>query len=95
MAEVKTRTEVSITIGVHIKLTLSEAKALRAMVQYGHKAFLDGYYKQLGRSYMKPHESGVQSLFETINKELPGKIEKVESAINSVLGNKGIDKIYI
>lgn len=71
MGEVKLNSKIGLTITVSIELTLPEAKALKEMIKYGHKSFLEGYYKQLGRSYMQPHEKGLISLFDTIRSTLP------------------------
>lgn len=69
---------------VTLKLTLEEARALKEITGYGHKQFLEGYYKQLGKSYLQPHEKGVISLFETINKELPTQLYKANQMIKDI-----------
>lgn len=67
-----------------IELTLDEARALEAITTYGAKSFLEGYYKQLGKSYLQPHEKGVKSLFETIKQSLPYKIHDADNIIKAV-----------
>lgn len=64
MAEIDCRP----TIQAHITLRLSEseAAALDAIVGYGAQPFLDVFYKYLGGAYLKPHESGLRSLFESV-----------------------------
>lgn len=76
----KISTNVSYEFTVTLKLTVEEARALKEMTGYGAKPFLEGYYKQLGKSYMQPHEKGVYSLFDTINRELPQQIALVDKA---------------
>lgn len=63
-----------------IKLNEQEAKALYTITSYGHKPFLEWFYNHLGKHYMKPHEDGLISLFETIKKELPQHFRKCDEA---------------
>lgn len=72
----------TIEISVVLKLTEAEARALQAMTVYGHKPFLEGFYEKLGKSYMKPYESGVISLFDTIKKEMPKHLRKIDDVRN-------------
>lgn len=84
MAEAKADSSITLDIKIKMTLTIEEAKALAAMTGYGAKSFLEGYYKQLGKSYMQPHEKGVYSLFETINKTLPSELRKVENIVEAI-----------
>lgn len=84
MAKTKIKSEIKSEFSITLTLTLEEARAVNAMTKYGASSFLEGYYKQLGRSYLHPHEKGVHTLFETINKELPDKLEKVDKMIESI-----------
>ena len=90
MAYALTNSTIKLDITVKIELTLEEAKALKQMTAYGAESFLQGYYKQLGKSYMQKHESGIKSLFETIKKTLPNEIEKADKIINAINEIKGI-----
>ena len=56
------------TIGprITIELNESEAAALDAIVGYGADSFIKAFYKELGRSYLEPHEAGLRSLFEAV-----------------------------
>ena len=54
---------------VVIKITESEARALEALVGYGFKPFRDTFYKHMGEHYMKPHEKGLEALFDTFWKK--------------------------
>lgn len=74
------KSESQVTTSINLTLTEIEAQALIALVGYGTKAFLEIFYKYLGTHYLKPHEKGIISLFETIKKELPGHIYNVEKA---------------
>ena len=51
---------------VTLVLTEDEAKALDALVGYGHKIFLEVFYTHLGKAYLQPHERGLKSLFESV-----------------------------
>lgn len=83
--KIKVKSDISIEIEVTLKLTLQEARALNQITKYGVKSFLEGYYKQLGKSYLEPHEKGVISLFGTIKQELPSKIRKAEDWIAAIV----------
>lgn len=63
---------------VILKLTEKEARALQAITVYGTKEFLETFYKYLGKSYLQAHEDGVKSLFETIKKDLPAHLNKMD-----------------
>lgn len=84
MAKTEIKSEIELEFSITLTLTLQETRALNEMVKYGTKSFLEGYYKQLGKSYLQPYEKGVYSLFETINKELPDKLKKVDEMIVSI-----------
>ena len=51
---------------VTLVLSEDEAKALDALVGYGHKSFLEVFYAHLGKAYLQPHERGLKSLFESV-----------------------------
>ena len=91
MATAELNTKLSMGIKITIELTLEEAKALNEMTGYGADSFLQGYYKQLGKSYMQPHEKGVRSLFETIKKTLPYKIHDADTVIKAVNDLKNLN----
>jgi hypothetical protein len=48
-----------------------ELRALDALVGYGFKSFIETFYQHLGKSYMEPHEKGLQSLFARIEELRP------------------------
>jgi hypothetical protein len=78
MAQVKSSSTVKLS--VTLVLTEEEAIALNEMTKYGIDSFLKGYYKYLGKHYMKPHEKGMRSLFNTIDKELPSHLRRISDA---------------
>ena len=69
-----------IEVDVNIKLTMAEVQALDALAGYGTDGFLEVFYKQMGKHYLKPHEAGLRSLFATISSELPPIIKRYQSA---------------
>lgn len=89
MAKTKAvKSNIEFDVKITLELTLEEARALNQMTIYGSKAFLEGYYRQLGKSYLQPHEKGVVSLIETVRNSLPGELMKANeymSAINTVI----------
>lgn len=69
-----------IEVDVNLKLTMAQVQALEALAGYGANAFLEVFYKQMGRHYLQPHEKGLRSLFDAIQSELPPIIERYEAA---------------
>lgn len=69
-----------IEFAITLKLTESEARALKEMAGYSVESFLEFFYENLGTHYLKPHEKGVRSLFETIRAELPKHLSRVDKA---------------
>lgn len=65
---------------VLMKLTEGEARALDALVSYGHKAFLEVFYEKLGRHYMQPYEKDLISLFDSIHSNIPKHLQKIDKA---------------
>jgi len=95
MAATQIKPKVTLDIEVTLKMTYEEACALNEMVKYGSKAFLEGYYKQLGKSYLQPYEKGVISLFETVRTTLPYQIHDLQEVIkkfNEIKAEKIVNK---
>lgn len=87
MAQAEIKATLKLDMKINLELTLAEARALKEITGYGHKSFLEGYYKQLGKSYLQPHEEGVISLFKTIKENLPYKLynaDKIIKAVNDI-----------
>jgi hypothetical protein len=70
----------AITVDLVISLTEDQARALDALVGYGTHAFLKVFYTHMGEAYLKPHEKGLISLFETIKEVVPRELATVEHA---------------
>ncbi len=76
---------------VLLQLNEEEARALDAMFGYGADAFLKGFYKQCGKSYVQPHEAGVRSLHDKIRGLMAGPLEevnRVRQTINAALSKQ-------
>ena len=87
MAKTEIKASLSLDIKITLEMTLDEAIALKEITGYGVDAFLEGYYKQLGKHYLQPHEKGVRSLFNTIKENLPHKIgnaNKIMKAVDAI-----------
>jgi len=78
MAEVKSKSDLQITIT--ITLSEVEARALHTITTYGTKNFLETFYEKLGRSYLEPYEKGIESLFFTLDRQIPEHIRKIDKA---------------
>ncbi len=74
----ETTYKVSINMEVNLKLTEIEVRALDALAGYGVKQFLETFYKQMGKTYLQPHEKGLIDLFEKIRKTCPKVIAETE-----------------
>ncbi len=61
--------EATITPEMTIRITEGEARALYALTTYGFESFIAVFYKNLGETYMKPHEKSLKSLFDNIRGE--------------------------
>ena len=78
MATVKAKATLEFKAAITLELNEAEAAALNEMTKYGIDQFLRGYRKQLGSSYIKPHEAGLGMLFETIDKSLPKQLDRIK-----------------
>ncbi len=55
-------------VEMRITLVLSEAEAsaLDAIAGYGTDSFLKVFYEHMGKAYLQPYESGLRSLFDSV-----------------------------
>jgi hypothetical protein len=86
--ENKIKSSSKFEVKILLELTEQEARALEAIVGYGTKEFLECFYAHLGKHYLEPHESGVESLFETIKRELPEHLRKADDVRDVWTGKK-------
>lgn len=78
MSEIKSAANIDVSIV--LKLNEHEARALMQIVGYGSKPFIEWFYRNLGKHYLKPHENALVSLFKTIGDELPKHLTKADEA---------------
>jgi hypothetical protein len=81
MAEVFSNS--TIEFRVHLQLSESESRALYALTRYGLKAFLEVFYKHLGKIDLEPEEKGLIDLFQTIGKQMPKHIARFDATRNT------------
>lgn len=79
MSSVETKTALNLNVEITMTLPESEARMLLEMTGYGVDKFLEGYYKMLGKSYMKPHEPAVRTFFSSIRQQLPQHIRRIDN----------------
>lgn len=65
-----------------LELTETEARALLDITKYGSKAFIEMFYKSLGKSDLQKNELGIISLFETIKAEMPKHLSRIDATRN-------------
>lgn len=71
--ESKLMTDTKVECYVHLVLTEDEARALEAICGYGPDKFVEWFYRNHGKHYLKPHEKGI--------------ITKLKNKINGKEGN--------
>ncbi len=76
--EVVVKSQSVVECKVILVLQEDEARALEAICGYGPDKFVEWFYSNLGKHYLQPHEKGMRSLFETVRKELPWELRKVD-----------------
>lgn len=87
----KVRPNASVSFNVVVTLNESEARALEALAGYGTQSFLKTFYDELGSHYLKPYESGIVSLFESIKERIKPALSKIDKARDAI--NEPIDKL--
>ena len=90
MKTISTKSTVNIEFAINLSLTLGEARALSAIVGYGHQEFLNQFYK-LGKAYLQPHEKDLIELFKKLKDTLPTEIHKIEDVNRQI--NDALDEI--
>ena len=80
MKKIEANAKVEVNFSVNFELTVTEAKALIAITEYGLDAFLKVFYENLGKSSLQPFEFGVKSLFHSIREVLPKEVSKIDKA---------------
>ncbi|MBN3839294.1 hypothetical protein [Burkholderia sp. Ac-20349] len=70
------------TVTVEAALTLDEAemRALEAITGYSANDFLSHFYKYMGKSYLRPHEAGFCSFWNSIREPLKLILKRADAA---------------
>jgi len=76
--EAKAKSRIDVTI--QITISEDEARALDAIMGYGAKGFIEGFYKQMGKHYLMPYEHAVPSLFAGVRTQIAPILEKADKA---------------
>lgn len=63
---------------VWVNLTECQARALDALAGYGTDVFLKVFYEHMGKHYLKPHEEGLRSLFESARGTIANQLHHVD-----------------
>lgn len=64
----------------HIDLDEQQLRALDALVGYGFKPFIEVFHEKLGKAYMEKHAAGLERLFETIRRDVPPALRRIDTA---------------
>ena len=68
---------------VLLELTEGEARALAAICAYGPRAFTDWFYANMGKTYLKPFEGSIPTLFDKA-RGLNDAVKKVDEARKAI-----------
>ncbi len=73
---------------ISIHLTEDEARVLDVIVGYGAKPFVEWFKKNLGTSYLRPHEHATESLFEKVRLEIGSHLSAIDKARDAQTKNQ-------
>lgn len=70
------------TVTVEATFTVNEAelRALDGLAGYGDDAFIKMFYKDLGQTYLKPHEAGLREFLKSIRSIVGPIIQRTDNA---------------
>lgn len=70
----------TVTVSATFTVNEAELRALDALAGYGDDAFIKMFYKDLGSTYMKPHEAGLREFLKSIRSIAGGIISRTDAA---------------
>ena len=70
----------ALTVQALIEFDEIELRALDAIMGYGAESFVKVFYEHMGKSYLKPNEGGVHSLFKTLGPPVAEALQKIDAA---------------
>lgn len=88
MADIQILSKTEMHFNVLLKLSEVEARALDAICGYGADRFVEWFYKNLGKHYLKPHEDGMRSLFDTVNNQLRFRFHDIDEIRKAIKDGK-------
>lgn len=71
-------TRLSVNFEAVLHLTEPEVRAMDALVGYGFEPFIKVFYEKLGQSYMRDHEGGLRTFFESIEKQIRPELHRID-----------------
>lgn len=71
-------TKLSINFEAVLHLTEPEIRAMDALVGYGIEPFIKAFYEKLGEAYMRDHEGGLRTFFESIEKQVRPELYRMD-----------------
>jgi hypothetical protein len=71
-------TRLSVNFEAVLHLTEPEVRAMDALVGYGIDSFLQVFYEKLGKAYMRDHEGGLRTFFESIEKQIRPQLHRMD-----------------
>jgi hypothetical protein len=71
-------TRLSVNFEAVLHLTEPEVRAMDALVGYGIDSFLQVFYEKLGKAYMRDHEGGLRTFFESIEKQIRPELHRMD-----------------
>ncbi|VVE59542.1 hypothetical protein PIN31009_05580 [Pandoraea iniqua] len=78
----------TVHVGAVFEFSEAEMRALDALTGYGVDAFLEVFYRQLGKTYMQPHEAGLRELFESVREQIPAILQRANEARKAFTANQ-------
>jgi hypothetical protein len=77
-------TNIKIEFSATMTLNETECRALDALIGYGVDAFLKVFKQHMGEAYLRGHEAGVASLFETVGKTVHPALTDINQLRNDI-----------
>lgn len=77
-----------VEVAATMSFTEAELRALDALVGYGFDPFILAFYEKMGKHYMRPHEAGMRSVFESIREAVPGILRRTDDARRVFTGER-------
>jgi hypothetical protein len=74
------RNKAVIAFSTTITINETEIRALDALVGYGFDSFIGVFKDKLGAAYIRDHESGLKSFFETVGHDVLPALNDIDTA---------------